>query len=102
MNDVEGWLGRVCAVETEQGPEIRGIGGIDIENSAATAENTLERHDHRKAFVTTDTLRRRYLAIPGRIATSARRVHLYLPSRWPWAERFLSMLDAIRSVELVT
>jgi hypothetical protein len=78
------------------------IGGIHTENPAATTENTPERQDTGKAFVTTDTFRRRYLAIPGRIATSGRRVYLHLPSRWPWAERFHVMLDAIRSVELVT
>jgi hypothetical protein len=73
------------------------IGGIDTENSTATPERP-----HGKAFVTTDTLRRRYLAIPGRLATSARRVYLHMPSRWPWAEQFHAMLDAIRRVELVT
>ena len=78
------------------------ISSIDIENPTATAENAPERQDHRQAFVTTDTLRRRYLAIPGRLATSARRVYLHLPSRWPWAEQFNTMLDAIRQVELIT
>ena len=57
---------------------------------------------NRKSFVTTDTLRRCYLAIPGRLATSARQLSLHLPARWPWAEQFNHMLDAIRSVQLVT
>jgi hypothetical protein len=78
------------------------IGGLDLENPTATAENTPECQHDRKAFVTTDTLRRRYLAIPGRLSTSARRLYLHLPSHWPWAERFQAMLDAIRSVELIT
>jgi hypothetical protein len=78
------------------------IGGIDIENPTAVAENTPERQHDRKAFVATDTLRRRYLAIPGRVTTSARRVYLHLPSRWPWAEQFQATLAAIRSVELIT
>jgi hypothetical protein len=56
----------------------------------------------RKSFVTTDTLRRCYLAVPGRLARSARRLVLHLPARWPWADRFNDMLDAIRSVQLVT
>ncbi|MGH9069279.1 MAG: IS1380 family transposase, partial [Acidimicrobiales bacterium] len=56
----------------------------------------------RKSFVATDTLRRRYLAIPGRLASSARRFTLHLPARWPWAEPFATMLEAIRSVQLVT
>jgi len=53
-------------------------------------------------FVATDTLRRRYLAIPGRLATSARTLTLHLPARWPWAEQFNAMLDAIRAVHAVT
>ncbi len=36
------------------------------------------------------------------LATSGRRIYLHLPSRWPWADWFCTMLDAIRSVELVT
>ena len=27
---------------------------------------------------------RRQLTVPARIATSARRLHLHLPSHWPW------------------
>ena len=56
----------------------------------------------RKNYLATDTLRRRYLAIPGRLAYSARRFTLHLPARWPWAEQFNSMLQAIRAVKLVT
>ena len=56
----------------------------------------------RKSFVTTNTLRRCYLAIPGRLARSARQVTLHLPARWPWADQFNTMLDSIRSVRLVT
>jgi hypothetical protein len=53
-------------------------------------------------FVATDTLWRRYLAVPGRLATSARTLTLHLPARWPWAEQFNAMLDAIRAVPAVT
>jgi hypothetical protein len=56
----------------------------------------------RKSFVTTDTLRRCYLAIPGRLARSARQRTLHLPARWPWAEPFNRMLDAIRTIQLAT
>ena len=49
------------------------IGGIDTDDPTATAENAPERQDHRQAFLTTDTLRRRYLAIPGRLATRSPR-----------------------------
>lgn len=60
------------------------------------------RPGERVDFVATDTLRRRYLAIPGRLATSARTLTLHLPARWPWAGRFNAMLDAIRAVPGVT
>ena len=53
-------------------------------------------------FVATDTLRRRYLAVPGRLATSARTLTPHLPARWPWADQFNPMLDAIRAVQAVT
>lgn len=56
----------------------------------------------RKSFVATDTLRRRYLTIPGRLATSARKQTLHLPARWPWANQFNIMLDNIRTVQLAT
>ena len=46
------------------------------------------RRGERVDFVATDTLRRSYLAVPGRLATSARTLTLHLPARWPWAEQF--------------
>ena len=60
------------------------------------------RPSERVDFVATDTLRRRYLAVPGRLATSARTLTLHLPARWPSAHQFNAMLDAIRSVHVVT
>jgi hypothetical protein len=36
------------------------------------------------ARATTATIRRNRIAIPARIATSARRITLHLPARWPW------------------
>jgi len=60
------------------------------------------RPGERVDFVATDTLRRRYLAIPGRLASSARQLTVHLPARWPWAEQFSSTLDAIRAVQAVT
>ena len=48
--------------------------------------------------VMTKTMRRRYFALPDRITTSARKLTLHLPTRWPWAERFLAALDALRCV----
>lgn len=52
--------------------------------------------------ITTETLRRRYLTVPGRISRSARRRTLHLPARWPWAERFIIALRRHREVVLVT
>jgi hypothetical protein len=60
------------------------------------------RPGERKTFLATDTLRRRYLAIPARLARSARKLTVHLPARWPWAQRFNTMLAAIRAVEQVT
>lgn len=53
-------------------------------------------------LVATDTLRRRYLRVPGRLTSSARRLTLHLPARWPWAERFTTGLANLRAVVLVT
>lgn len=54
------------------------------------------------SLITTETLRRRYLSLPGRLTRSARRVTLHLPARWPWAERFVAALTCHRDVLLVT
>ena len=53
-------------------------------------------------LIATDTLRRRYLRVPGRLTSSARRLRLHLPQRWPWAETFESSLVNLRAVVLVT
>jgi len=53
-------------------------------------------------LVATDTLRRRHLAIPGRLTCSARKLTLHLPSRWPWADTFNNSLANLRSVVAVT
>ncbi len=52
--------------------------------------------------ITTETFRRRYLSVPGRLTRSARRFTLHLPARWPWADRFLRALTGHRNVVLVT
>jgi hypothetical protein len=46
-----------------------------------------------ETLITTKTLRTRYLDLPGRLTRSARRWHLHLPTRWPWAQRFLLALE---------
>ncbi|HEY6422743.1 MAG TPA: IS1380 family transposase [Pseudonocardiaceae bacterium] len=55
-----------------------------------------------EGVIATDTLRRRHLAMPGRITTSARRLTLHLPRRWPWAVAFDAALVNLRAVVLVT
>jgi Transposase DDE domain group 1 len=52
--------------------------------------------------ITTETLRRRYLCLPGRLTRSARQLTLHLPARWPWADRFIAALVAHRSVVIRT
>ena len=51
-------------------------------------------------IVTTKTLRRRFLAIPGRLTRSARRWTLHLPGHWPWAEAFLLALARLRAIPI--
>jgi len=53
-----------------------------------------------EGLVTTKTLRRRFFSLPGRLARSARRLWLHLPSQWPWAERFLAALARLRAIPL--
>ena len=53
-------------------------------------------------LIATDTLRRRYLGMPGRLTHSARKPTLHLPQRWPWAARFETALANVRGVVLVT
>ena len=55
-----------------------------------------------ETLITTKTLRTRYLDLPGRLTHSARRWHLHLPTRWPWAPRFLLALDRLRCMPFPT
>ena len=48
------------------------------------------------------TVRRRYLALPGRLTCSARKQTLHLPTSWPWAHQFNDALARIRNVCLAT
>jgi hypothetical protein len=47
---------------------------------------------------TARTLRRRLLALPGRLTRSARRITLHLPARWPWRKAFVEALERIRAL----
>jgi len=55
-----------------------------------------------ETLITTKTLRTRYLDLPGRLTRSARKLHLHLPTRWPWAREFLLALDRLRCVPFPT
>jgi len=44
------------------------------------------------------TLRRRLLALPGRLTRTARRWTLHLPARWPWREDFIAALTRLRAL----
>ena len=45
------------------------------------------------------TLRRRLLALPGRLTRTARRWTLHLPARWPWRHTFAEALARIQALE---
>jgi hypothetical protein len=44
------------------------------------------------------TLRRRLLALPGRLTRTARRWTLHLPARWPWQHGYAGALERIRAL----
>jgi hypothetical protein len=44
------------------------------------------------------TVRRRLLALPGRLTRTARRWTLHLPARWPWQRGFVEALTRIRAL----
>ena len=50
--------------------------------------------------ITTPTLRRRFIAIPGHVTRSARRTTMHLARNWPWRKAFLDALGAIRRLEV--
>ncbi|MCU4187532.1 IS1380 family transposase [Acidiferrimicrobium sp. IK] len=52
--------------------------------------------------VVAKTIRRRYIALPGRITRSARRHTLHLPARWPWRKQWTIALDRIRALPQLT
>lgn len=47
---------------------------------------------------TAKTLRRRLLALPGRLTRHGRATRLSLPDRWPWADLFLVALGRLRAL----
>ena len=51
-------------------------------------------------LVTAKTLRRRFFSMAGRLTRSARRLTLYLPRGWPWAEQATLALARLRAIPL--
>jgi|SRR3990170_3142323 hypothetical protein len=51
-----------------------------------------------ETLIMTKTIRRRYLTMPGRLTSSARRLWLHLPTSWPWAQRFQAALARLRAI----
>jgi hypothetical protein len=56
------------------------------------AAGTLASKFHAKA--TTATIRAQLIAVPGRIARSARKIRIHLPTNWPWEHHWQAMFDA--------
>lgn len=49
--------------------------------------------DRRLAKATTGTIRRTIVSVPARIASSARRLALHLPTHWPWETGWITLFD---------
>jgi hypothetical protein len=47
------------------------------------------------------TIRTRLIALPGRIVNRSGHPTLRLPTRWPWAEQFLTALQRLRAIPLL-
>ncbi len=52
--------------------------------------------------MTPKNLRRRLLALAGRLTRCARRLTFHLPARWPWAMPFTTTLARLRALPLLT
>jgi hypothetical protein len=53
-----------------------------------------------ETLLRTDTIRRRYLRVPGHLTHRSRGVQLHLARRWPWRHRFLAAAARIRRLEV--
>ncbi len=47
------------------------------------------------AKATSATIRRKLIAVPARVATSARRVTLHLPLAWPWQDAWTDLFTRV-------
>ena len=57
------------------------------------AASTIAAPDLAKA--TTSTVRRKLINVPARVATSARRITLHLPTAWPWETAWTALFDRV-------
>jgi len=53
-----------------------------------------------ETLLATDTIRRRYIRIPGHLTRRSRRTQLHLARRWPWRHAFLAGIARIRRIEI--
>jgi Transposase DDE domain group 1 len=49
------------------------------------------------ARATGATIRRQLINVPARLARSARRLTLHLPTDWPWADDWLQLFDTLHA-----
>lgn len=63
---------------------------FNLTRTAATLTNTPT-----LARATTATIRRTLIAVPARVASTARRLHLHLPTRWPWRMAWSALYDTV-------
>ena len=56
---------------------------------------------HTDRLIVARTIRTQLLALPGRLVNRAGRPTLRLPTRWPWATTFTSILDTLRGLPTV-
>jgi hypothetical protein len=76
------------------------LGALDTPTTPTPTGETGHVRPARKTFVAVDSLRRRHLRAPGRLARSARRQTLHLPRNWPWTDEFNHALTKLRSINL--
>ena len=54
----------------------------------------------KETLLTTKTVRTRFIALPGRLARTGRRLHLHLPANWPWQDAFLAARENLASLAI--
>ena len=52
--------------------------------------------------VVAKTIRRKFIAVPGRLTRRSRRTRLHLPTHWPWAAEWTACFDRLRALSLRT